>query len=84
MSGWRWRGSSSEWLFDQRQLRIDAGADLFGQLTNRELVGVTQVDRPSGVAIHQTDQAIDQLVDVEKGTALAAISVKGDGPPRRA
>ena len=69
---------SGEGLFDQRQPRIDAVTYLFGKLANRELMGIAQIDGPGGVAIHQADQAIDQIVDITKRTTLAAIAIEGD------
>ena len=41
-------------------------------------MGITQVDGPDGIAIHQADQAIDQIVDITKETALAAVPIEGD------
>ena len=69
---------SRQGLFDQRQIRTDAGAHLFGQLANGELMRIAQVDGPGGVAIHQADQALDQIVDITEGTTLAAVAIEGD------
>ena len=65
-------------LFDQRQFWVNTCTYFFSELANGELVGIAQIDGPCGVAIHQADQAVDQIVDITKRTALAPIAVKGD------
>ena len=51
---------------------------MFGQFTDRELIGITKIDRPGSVAIHQAEQTVDQIIDIAEGTALAAVAIKGD------
>ena len=46
-----------------------------GELQNGELVAVTDVDRPSVVAVHEKDEAVDEIVDVLERPRLRTVAV---------
>ena len=64
-------------LFHQRQPWVDPRPYLLSQLTDRELIGVPQIDRTGVIPMHQTDQTLDQITDVTERPRLTAIPIKG-------
>ncbi|ORX11919.1 hypothetical protein AWC31_35350 [Mycolicibacterium wolinskyi] len=70
-------------LRDELDRRLTAGqlTDEFGDLQNRELVRVSDVDGPGTVASGQRQQARDGVVDVAQRPGLPARTVYGDGLP---
>jgi len=67
-------------LAHQRQFGVDAGAHQLGQLADRELPRIAEVDRAVVVAIHQPDQAPRQIIHIAERAGLAAVAVEGERP----
>ena len=65
-----------EFRFRSRHLDDD-----LGELPDRELARIAEIDRAGevAVAVHQPHEAVDQIVDVAEGARLAAVAVDGDG-----
>ena len=69
------QGHPAQRLFKQRQTRPIC-RNQHRQLSNREFIGVTEVDRAHVRAIHQADQAINKITDVAERTGLAATAIE--------
>ena len=67
-------GSASKTISEREPDDLDHG---LGQLQQRVLVRVADVDRQVLVGLGQRDQAADQVVDVTEGAGLAAVAEDG-------
>ena len=81
MSGWRTFGSSiGQRLVDDLRARAGHLDDRLGQLQQRELVGVADVDRVVLAGLGQRDDARDEVVDVAEAARLRAVAEDRDRP----
>ena len=75
MSGWRTCGSSSGSASKTIWLRAARLEHLLGELENRVLARVADVDRQVLAGLGQQDEAADEVVDVAEAPRLRAVAV---------
>jgi len=66
---------SGEGLEGELGFAADFGEDFLGEFEHGEFAGVSDVDGRGLTALHEADEAFDEVIDVAEGAGLSAVAV---------